>query len=170
MPTEVKNKVCLMYVLFNIQYNACLTLDSVHDGWGIATEKGLKGNAIEAGTTTNMDTIAKDHSHRKLAAHGTAVGLSEGLMGNSEVGYIIFQLFYFITNYHSHLNIGAGRIVWQDIVRIDVSIKKREFHKNKTIVDCMKKAKEGNGRLHLLGLVCSYLDRYQTFIKPFLGL
>lgn len=60
--------------------------DSVHDGWGIAPEKGTKGNAIEAGDTTNMDTIGKDHSHRTLSAHGTSVGLSEGLMGNSEVG------------------------------------------------------------------------------------
>lgn len=46
----------------------------------------MKGNAIEAGTTENMDKIAKDHSFRKLSAHGTAVGLSDGLMGNSEVG------------------------------------------------------------------------------------
>ena len=46
----------------------------------------MRGNAIEAGTTTNMDKIAKEHSFRKLAAHGVAVGLSEGLMGNSEVG------------------------------------------------------------------------------------
>jgi hypothetical protein len=52
-----------------------------------------------------------------------------------------------------HLNIGAGRIVWQDIVRIDVSIKKRQFHKSKNIVDSFNRAKEGNGRLHLLGLV-----------------
>ncbi|KAI0931048.1 hypothetical protein AcW1_001457 [Taiwanofungus camphoratus] len=85
-----------------------------------------------------MDTIGKDHSHRTLAAHGLAVGLSDGLMGNSEVG---------------HLNIGAGRIVWQDIVKIDVSIKKRQFHKNETILQSCKTAKEGNGRLHLLGLV-----------------
>jgi 2,3-bisphosphoglycerate-independent phosphoglycerate mutase len=63
-----------------------ISLDSVHDGWGIAPEKGTKGNAIEAGDTTNMDAIAKNHSYRTLAAHGTAVGLSEGLMGNSEVG------------------------------------------------------------------------------------
>ena len=54
---------------------------------------------------------------------------------------------------YRHLNIGAGRIVWQDIVRIDVSIKKREFHKNERIVAACKRAKEGNGRLHLLGLV-----------------
>ena len=52
-----------------------------------------------------------------------------------------------------HLNIGAGRIVWQDIVKIDVAIKKKEFHKNPTIVESFKRAKDGNGRLHLLGLV-----------------
>ncbi|PAV19914.1 cofactor-independent phosphoglycerate mutase [Pyrrhoderma noxium] len=80
----------------------------------------------------------KDHSARRLAAHGLAVGLNDGLMGNSEVG---------------HLNIGAGRIVWQDIVRIDQSIKKRSFHKTDKILDSVKRAKEGNGRLHLLGLV-----------------
>jgi bisphosphoglycerate-independent phosphoglycerate mutase (AlkP superfamily) len=62
---------------------------SVHDGWGVATTPGLEGNAIEAGDTTNMDTIGKDHSHRLLAAHGTAVGLSDGLMGNSEVGFVV---------------------------------------------------------------------------------
>ncbi|KAJ7850999.1 BPG-independent [Mycena leptocephala] len=122
MPTQVKNKVCLI----------------VHDGWGIATEPGLEGNAIEAGTTTNMDKIGAEHSQRRLAAHGTAVGLSDGLMGNSEVG---------------HLNLGAGRVVWQDIVRIDVAIKKRTFHKNEAILASMKRAKGGNGRLHLLGLI-----------------
>ncbi|KAJ7622111.1 phosphoglycerate mutase [Roridomyces roridus] len=83
-----------------------------------------------------MDTIGKEHAQRKLAAHGVAVGLSEGLMGNSEVG---------------HLNIGAGRIVWQDIVRIDVSIRKREFDKDKTILQSFERAKSGNGRLHFLG-------------------
>jgi hypothetical protein len=98
----------------------------------------MKGDAIDAADTTHMDTIAKGHSHRGIAAHGIAVGLSEGLMGNSEVG---------------HLNIGAGRIVWQDIVKIDVSIKKKQFHKNENILASFKHAKDGNGRLHLLGLV-----------------
>ena len=120
--TKVKSKVCLI----------------VHDGWGIAPEKGTKGNAIEAGDTTHMDSIAKKHNYVELGAHGTAVGLSDGLMGNSEVG---------------HLNIGAGRIVWQDIVRIDVSIKKRQFHSNPNILASFKRAKESTGRLHLLGLV-----------------
>ncbi|KAF8836494.1 cofactor-independent phosphoglycerate mutase [Paxillus ammoniavirescens] len=119
---EVKNKVCLI----------------VHDGWGIAPEKGMKGDAIEAADTTNMDTIAEKYAYRTLSAHGNAVGLSDGLMGNSEVG---------------HLNIGAGRVVWQDIVRIDVAIAKKQFHENKNILGSMNRAKEGNGRLHLLGLV-----------------
>ncbi|EGN93525.1 hypothetical protein SERLA73DRAFT_78418 [Serpula lacrymans var. lacrymans S7.3] len=125
----VKNKVCLI----------------VHDGWGIAPSKGIKGNAIETADTTHMDTLSRTNQngdgsggYRTLSAHGVAVGLSEGLMGNSEVG---------------HLNIGAGRIVWQDIVRIDVAIKKRLFHKNETILASIKRAKEGNGRLHLAGLI-----------------
>lgn len=88
---EVKNKVCLMYVLdpsFPLDREYALNVFySVHDGWGIAPEKGMKGDAIDAGDTTNMDTISKDHSARALAAHGIAVGLSDGLMGNSEVGY-----------------------------------------------------------------------------------
>ena len=63
-----------------------LSWGSVHDGWGIAPTEGLRGNAIEAGTTKNMDTISEAHAYRLLAAHGLAVGLSDGLMGNSEVG------------------------------------------------------------------------------------
>ncbi|PPQ80711.1 hypothetical protein CVT25_001831 [Psilocybe cyanescens] len=122
MAPTIKNKVCLI----------------VHDGWGIAQEKGVKGNAIEAADTPVMDRITKEDAATTLLASGTAVGLSEGLMGNSEVG---------------HLNIGAGRIVWQDIVRIDVSIKKRQFHKNEAILASCKRAKDGNGRLHLIGLV-----------------
>jgi 2,3-bisphosphoglycerate-independent phosphoglycerate mutase len=64
-------------------------LISVHDGWGIADTTPEQGNAIAAGTTTNMDTIGKNHSYRTLSAHGTAVGLSDGLMGNSEVGSVL---------------------------------------------------------------------------------
>lgn len=85
-----------------------------------------------------MDGLEKDHAFEPLLASGTAVGLSEGLMGNSEVG---------------HLNIGAGRIVWQDIVRIDMSIKKRQFHKNPALIASCKRAKETTGRLHAIGLV-----------------
>lgn len=109
---------------------------SVHDGWGISSVE--KGNAVHHGDTTNMDHIRDTHNFCELEAHGLAVGLKEGLMGNSEVG---------------HLNIGAGRIVWQDIVRIDQSIKKDEFKNQPNIQASLKHAKDGNGRLHLLGLV-----------------
>jgi 2,3-bisphosphoglycerate-independent phosphoglycerate mutase len=73
-----------------------------------------------------------------LEASSLAVGLPEGLMGNSEVG---------------HLNIGAGRVVWQDSVRIDQTLKKGEMGKVENVAKCFTRAKEGNGRLHLCGLV-----------------
>lgn len=74
----------------------------------------------------------------ELDASSLAVGLPEGLMGNSEVG---------------HLNIGAGRVVWQDSVRIDQTLKNGELGKVENIVKSFTRAKEGNGRLHLCGLV-----------------
>ena len=86
----------------------------VIDGWGVATEKSRKdGDAILAADTPTMDEFAKDGSktaqgYTELEASSLAVGLPEGLMGNSEVG---------------HLNIGAGRVVWQDSVRIGQTIK-----------------------------------------------
>jgi len=90
-----------------------------------------------------MDEFAKDGSKTaqgftELEASSNAVGLPDGLMGNSEVG---------------HLNIGAGRVVWQDVVRIDMTIKKEELSKIENIHKSFTRAKEGNGRLHLLGLI-----------------
>jgi 2,3-bisphosphoglycerate-independent phosphoglycerate mutase len=90
-----------------------------------------------------MDDFAKDGSktaqgYTELEASSLAVGLPEGLMGNSEVG---------------HLNIGAGRVVWQDVVRIDQTIKNGKLKDNKVIQDSFNHAKNGNGRLHLAGLV-----------------
>lgn len=60
------------------------------------------------------------------------------------------------------MNVGAGRVVWQDIVRIDVSIKKKAFHKNEAILAACKRAKEGNGRLHLMGLVRTVISLLDT--------
>lgn len=86
-----------------------------------------------------MDAFAKSKAgYVELEASSLAVGLPEGLMGNSEVG---------------HLNIGAGRVVWQDVVRIDQTIKNNEFSKNPVIKKVCEAAKNGNGRLHLCGLV-----------------
>ena len=86
-----------------------------------------------------MDAFQKHaNGYTELEASSLAVGLPEGLMGNSEVG---------------HLNIGAGRVVWQDVVRIDQTIKKGELNKNEIIMSAFKSAKEGTGRLHLAGLI-----------------
>jgi 2,3-bisphosphoglycerate-independent phosphoglycerate mutase len=86
-----------------------------------------------------MDNFYKNaDGFTELEASSLAVGLPEGLMGNSEVG---------------HLNIGAGRVVWQDVVRIDVTIKKGEMDKNDVIMKTFQDAKDGNGRLHLCGLI-----------------
>lgn len=76
--------------------------------------------------------------YTEIDASSLAVGLPEGLMGNSEVG---------------HLNIGAGRVVWQDVVRIDETLKKGELNKVDNIIKSFQRAKDGNGRLHLLGLI-----------------
>lgn len=114
------------------------------DGWGIPSESSPKeGNAVLNAETPWMDEFAKKGSkiaqgYTELEACSLAVGLPEGLMGNSEVG---------------HLNIGAGRVVWQDVVRIDQTIKKGELNKVENIRKSFMNAKEGNGRLHLLGLV-----------------
>jgi 2,3-bisphosphoglycerate-independent phosphoglycerate mutase len=114
---------------------ACLI---VIDGWGIPTADS-HGDAITNANTPNMDELMESATgFAELEASSLAVGLPEGLMGNSEVG---------------HLNIGAGRVVWQDVVRIDVAVKKGEFSKVPVISKVIENAKNGNGRLHLCGLV-----------------
>ncbi|KAI4108986.1 MAG: hypothetical protein L6R37_000704 [Teloschistes peruensis] len=124
-----------------VQHKAVLI---VIDGWGIPSESSPKdGDAIAAAKTPVMDSFAAPSSstaqgYTELEASSLAVGLPEDLMGNSEVG---------------HLNIGAGRVVWQDVVRIDQTLKKNEFSKVKTLTNCFQRAIDGNGRLHLLGLV-----------------
>ncbi|MCJ1286192.1 hypothetical protein MMC26_005537 [Xylographa opegraphella] len=116
----------------------------VIDGWGIPSATSPKdGDAIAAADTPVMDSFASKDSktaqgYTELEASSLAVGLPEGLMGNSEVG---------------HLNIGAGRVVWQDVVRIDQTLRKGEFNKVKSLTDCFQRAVDTNGRLHLLGLV-----------------
>ncbi|KAK0725425.1 BPG-independent [Lasiosphaeris hirsuta] len=118
-------------------HKACLI---VIDGWGIPSEESPKdGDAIAAAKTPVMDELsASSTGFTELEASSLAVGLPEGLMGNSEVG---------------HLNIGAGRVVWQDVVRIDLAIKKGEFAQNDVIKRTLEHAKNGNGRLHLCGLI-----------------
>jgi len=116
-----------------VKDNVCLI---VIDGWGISDK--TEGNAIYHAKTPVMDKLCSGDGYTTLNASGLAVGLPDGLMGNSEVG---------------HLNIGAGRIVYQDIVRINMTVQEKKFGENKSFVEACNRAKSGNGRLHFLGLV-----------------
>lgn len=119
------------------EQKACLI---VIDGWGIpSADSPPEGDAIAAAETPVMDEFQKNAAGWvELEASSLAVGLPEGLMGNSEVG---------------HLNIGAGRVVWQDVVRIDQTVRNDELPDNEVVKKTLERAKNGNGRLHLCGLV-----------------
>jgi 2,3-bisphosphoglycerate-independent phosphoglycerate mutase len=106
----------------------------VMDGWGLSKIK--EGNAVELAETANYHSLLAHYPSTQLGASGPAVGLPEGQMGNSEVG---------------HLNLGAGRVVCQDITRIDRAIDSSELSANAAIVQILSTAK--NSSLHLLGLV-----------------
>ncbi|MEW6026921.1 MAG: 2,3-bisphosphoglycerate-independent phosphoglycerate mutase [Planctomycetota bacterium] len=108
----------------------------IMDGWGVNPQK--EGNAIKLARTPNLSQFEKEYPHTELLCSGNAVGLPEGLMGNSEVG---------------HLNIGAGRVVWQEITRIDNAIKDRSFFTNPELSAAMAHCKKHNSNLHLIGLV-----------------
>jgi 2,3-bisphosphoglycerate-independent phosphoglycerate mutase len=105
------------------------------DGWGYRTDP--YGNAIAAAKTPNWDGLWRRWPHTTLAAAGEPVGLPEGQQGNSEVG---------------HLNIGAGRVVYQDLTRIDRAVKDATFFTNPVLTAAMRSAAAGHA-LHLMGLV-----------------
>lgn len=104
------------------------------DGWGIAPAG--PGNAASVARTPNLDRYFREYPHTTLEASGNAVGLPEGQMGNSEVG---------------HLNIGSGRIIYQELTRITKSIKDGDFFTNPVLTDCMAQCRSQS--LHLMGLV-----------------
>ncbi len=106
------------------------------DGFGIAEKS--EGNAVALANKPNFDRLVKEYPNTQLQASGMAVGLPEGQMGNSEVG---------------HLNIGAGRIVYQELTRITKAIEDGDFFENEALMKAMKNAKENNASLHLMGLL-----------------
>lgn len=108
----------------------------IMDGFGLRNTE--VGNAVAQANKPNYDRYLKQYPNTTLTACGEAVGLPEGQMGNSEVG---------------HLNIGAGRIVYQDLTRITKSIREGEFFENETLVEAVRAAKNNNKKLHLYGLV-----------------
>ena len=106
------------------------------DGWGIAPKN--RGNAISIANTPTMDMICKTYPHTKLQNFGRYVGLPNGQVGNSEAG---------------HMNIGAGRIVEQDSVKISKAINHGTFFKNPTFNKAMRHVEKNNSSLHLMGML-----------------
>lgn len=122
---------------------------------GFACSEKEHGNAIRAAKTPKLDKLFKSYPHTKLGACGMDVGLPDGQMGNSEVG---------------HMNIGAGRVVYQDLTRITKDIDDSKFFKTPVLKETMDYAADSGQALHLLGLVSdggvhSHLDHLLALIK-----
>jgi 2,3-bisphosphoglycerate-independent phosphoglycerate mutase len=112
------------------------TLLMILDGWGIGD--GTKADVISVVPTPNITSLKKNYPNSRLFACGEDVGLPDGQMGNSEVG---------------HLNIGAGRIIYQDLVKINKECKTGEIKHNKVLKDAFSYARDNNKQVHFLGLM-----------------
>ena len=106
------------------------------DGWGLTNDD--KNSAIAKADTHFFDSLLKNYPNSQLEASGKFVGLPEGQMGNSEVG---------------HMNIGAGRVMLQDLPRINKCVEEDAFMENKVLVEAINNVKKANGKMHLLGLL-----------------
>jgi 2,3-bisphosphoglycerate-independent phosphoglycerate mutase len=123
------------------------------DGWGCAPPG--PGNAVELADTPVFDRLWAEYPHSRLDASGEAVGLPPGQMGNSEVG---------------HLTIGSGRILFQDLMRINRAIESGELFANPALVEAFERAKGRGGNVHLLGLVSyggvhSHIDHLRALLE-----
>ena len=110
----------------------------IMDGFGI--NKNKEGNAIAAAKTPYLDKLFKTCPHTQIGASGMDVGLPDGQMGNSEVG---------------HTNIGAGRVVYQELTRITKSISDGDFFTNEALMGAVDNCKKNDSALHLIGLLSS---------------
>src|SRR5581483_1327095 len=124
------------------------------DGWGFRPDHA-EDNAIAAARTPNYTRLLADCPHALLETSGNAVGLPEGQMGNSEVG---------------HMNIGAGRVVAQDLPRIDVAIEDGSIARRPALLALIDKVKASKGAVHLMGLmspggVHSHQDHIAALVK-----
>jgi len=124
----------------------------IMDGLGLA--KATKGNAVTNAKTPNLDELMRKYPTTTLEASGLAVGLPDGQMGNSEVG---------------HLNLGAGRVVYQSLTRIHKAIKDGSFFKNEAYVNAMNHVKDNGSKLHIMGLlsdggVHSHIDHFKAMV------
>jgi 2,3-bisphosphoglycerate-independent phosphoglycerate mutase len=106
------------------------------DGWGLGQIPSA--DAIAQANTPFVDSLMANYPHSTLITHSEAVGLPEGQMGNSEVG---------------HLNIGAGRVVWQELARINRAVRERELHQHPVLLEAFEYARQNNTAVHFIGLV-----------------
>jgi len=125
----------------------------IMDGWGLGKVKN--SDAIQHANTPFVSSLYSKYPNTTLVTCGEAVGLPDGQMGNSEVG---------------HLNLGAGRVVYQELQRINVAIRTGEFAKNEILLGAIRAAKQNNKPLHLLGLVSnggvhSHIDHLKAIIS-----
>ena len=125
----------------------------VMDGYGLRDSD--TGNAIHMAKTPNLELLMKEYPTSNLKASGLSVGLPDGQMGNSEVG---------------HLNLGAGRIVYQSLTRINEAVRNGSFFKNDAYVNATKNAVKNNSKLHIMGLlsdggVHSHIEHIKAFFK-----
>jgi 2,3-bisphosphoglycerate-independent phosphoglycerate mutase len=127
----------------------------IMDGWGIAKIGEENRSAVVAANTPFYDSILQKYPHSKLAASGLAVGLPDGQMGNSEVG---------------HTNLGAGRVVYQDLVKINLAVTEGTLGKEKVLVEAFDYAKTNYKKVHFIGLVSdggvhSHIDHLKGLCK-----
>ena len=125
----------------------------VLDGWGCAPPG--PGNAVELSETPVFDALWRRYPHTTLRASGEDVGLPPGQMGNSEVG---------------HLTIGAGRVIFQDLMRVNQAIESGDFFENPALAGAFRRARERGGSVHLLGLVSyggvhSHIDHLRALLE-----
>lgn len=133
--------------------NISRVLLTILDGAGLRDE--VKGNAFKQAKKANFDYLWNNYPHTELLASGEDVGLPKGQMGNSETG---------------HLNIGAGRIVYQPLELINKSIDDRSFYENEVLLDVMKYAKNNSKKLHFIGLISdggvhSHINHLKNLLK-----
>ena len=133
--------------------NISRVLLTILDGAGLRDE--VKGNAFKQAKKANFDYLWNNNPHTELLASGQDVGLPKGQMGNSETG---------------HLNIGAGRIVYQPLELINKSIDDRSFYENEVLLDVMKYAKNNSKKLHFIGLISdggvhSHINHLKNLLK-----
>lgn len=135
------------------QMNPIREILIILDGWGLGQK--LSADAIAQAHTPCFDNLMQEYPHSTLVTYGEQVGLPDGQMGNSEVG---------------HLNIGAGRVVYQELARIHKAIRDKSLHTNKTLLQALDYAKQSGKALHLIGLysdggVHSHIDHCKALIE-----